>query len=200
MNKVLKSRLKNRSLGLCRYCPTPAAENRSVCLTHLEKRRVYEHQTYPSRKAAKKALGLCLFCLEPGFAGENAEILLCPKHRAKLKGWSLAYYYHHRTLTGPSSCLQYPYIGSDNEHADGLDLLLTIHRAVPMTLPESIRAEVCQDLAVAVLEGTVELSRLGIAIPGFLRAVQRRFPTKFGPRSLDQFAFGEGGRLLRELI
>jgi hypothetical protein len=209
MNAVQKHREKNRSRGLCLYCPSPVQENFVVCRYHREKKRVASCERYLRIKVRQKAAGLCLFCSAPGSGG--GDILLCPKHRAKLNSWSLDYYYQHyygrphkqrprrRGPRPPSTALQYPYVGPNDCH-DGLDLLLAINQAVPKCLGESVRAEVCQDLAVAILDGTVDLEKIDGAVPRFIRAVRRRFPVKFGPLSLDQPAFRGSNTLLRELV
>lgn len=202
LNAVQRHQAKNRARGLCQYCPSPVETGFVVCPYHREKRRAAACEAYLRRKARKKAAGLCLFCAAPGFAGAGAETLLCGRHRAA----SRSYYYGStpRPVQGPSvgalQYLQYPYVGSENRCAEGVDLLLTINQVVPKYLPESVRAEACQDLALAILDGSIELAHLAAVVPAFVRAVDRRYPTKFGPRSLDQSAFRGSKILLHEVL
>jgi hypothetical protein len=194
MNAVGRHRARNRALGLCRYCPNKAADGRTACQGHLDKRRAIERAAYPARKAMKKALGLCLFCSERGY---GAETLLCVKHR------SLSRRYQGTADIDPSlsePMLRYPFVRSWDQCADGLDLLLAINRAVPIRLEESVRAEVCQDLAVAILDGSVCLQEISTLVPAFVKAVYRKFPVRFGPLSLDQEMFREGGRMRHEFL
>lgn len=185
---ITRHRAKNRARGLCRYCPQPTAQSRSVCAYHLEKRRADEARAYPLKKAHKRALGLCFYCSEPGSAGPGATLLLCPKHR------------------GSSNCgheipprLQYPFI-SGLRNDEGFDLLMAIHNAVPKSLPESIRAEVCQDVALLIIEGKLDVNAVASVVPGCIKAVNRQFAPFFAPLSLDQPVFPGSDTLLRELL
>ena len=56
----------------------------------------------------------------------------------------------------PPGELRFPYIRTTTPSSDE-DLVLAVHRAVPNGLSEAIRADVCQDLLVALIEGTLLL-------------------------------------------
>lgn len=71
------------------------------------------------------------------------------------------------------------------EPTDEHTLLLAVDGAVPKTLPEHIRQDVCQDLVVAVLSGDVSIGNLQDATPKYIKQVFKQFPIKYGPLSLD---------------
>lgn len=77
----------------------------------------------------------------------------------------------------------YPYILGEPrpEH----QLVLIVNEAVPRGLHESTRADICQDLLVAILDNQIEVEDLPQAVPEFIKRHFRQFPTKYGPISLD---------------
>ncbi|MGI9293435.1 MAG: hypothetical protein ACR2PS_05580 [Pseudomonadales bacterium] len=83
--------------------------------------------------------------------------------------------------------LFYPYLIVQPEFGvnEGQDLLLKINNAVPAALPDQIRADVCQDLAVAILSGDMAESELDNEAILFVKKVFKMYPTKWGPISLD---------------
>lgn len=82
-----------------------------------------------------------------------------------------------------SADLFYPYVVFEPKAEN--NLLFAINAAVPKNLPEQIRADLCQDLAVAVLCGEVAESDLQGEVPLYLKKAMKLFPTKYGPLSLD---------------
>lgn len=82
--------------------------------------------------------------------------------------------------------LFYPYLihkptNGDAERA----LLMDVHNAVPKHLPEHIRADVCQDLIVAILAGDISRDEIKDNVRGYMRKVLNMHPLKYGPLSLD---------------
>lgn len=95
----------------------------------------------------------------------------------------------------------WPFIsgGPKDEHA----MLLAIDAAVPRGLPEMVRQDVCQDLAVAVLTGDIDISDLVNNAGEFVKKVWRQYPLKYGPMSLDKpapWAGEDDGRSLGDLL
>ncbi len=78
----------------------------------------------------------------------------------------------------------YPFISSKvtEEH----DLLLVVHNAVPKGLPAYHRDDICQDLLVAILDGSIRLENLPDEVSRFIKQAYKKFPTKYGPMSLEQ--------------
>lgn len=217
-NAVQRHQDRNRSRGLCRYCPKPEAPGHSMCEAHLEKRRNYENGRYAERRDKKTKAGLCLFCSEPGDAGSGAVVLLCIEHREKLRVWALRYYHRTHVPTGrppgrprgpgieemrkprifrngsarrrvsrPRLSQNYPYINSeDSGSQSGYELLLAINSVVSKEILDPLRAEVCQDMAVAVLDGSLRLDGAAEMVGRFVKEAYRKYPVRYGPLSLEQ--------------
>lgn len=66
-----------------------------------------------------------------------------------------------------------------------VDLMAEIDRVVPRSLPEFARGDICQDLMVALLEGSLKLSDLAKGAKSYLTEYRKMFPDKFGPLSID---------------
>lgn len=95
----------------------------------------------------------------------------------------------------------YPYISvtPTEDH----DLLLAVDRLVPKGLNPDTRADVCQDMLVAVLSGEVTLDNLAGERPKYMKQFFKMFPTKYGHLSLDMpLSFGgdEMNKTLAETI
>lgn len=79
-------------------------------------------------------------------------------------------------------------------------LVEQIKAVLPDWMPRQVRDEVIQDIALAVLSGEVSAENMAAEVKRFTSAVFKQYPTKFGPRSLDQpFRHGDT-RLLREMV
>lgn len=90
----------------------------------------------------------------------------------------------------------YPYIAHDPKK-DGFDLVARVNRAVPRSLPEDIRADICQDIIVAVLSGELTESDLAEGIKRFIGTGRRELATRWKHVPFDTLEFAmEGG--LRE--
>lgn len=82
--------------------------------------------------------------------------------------------------------LFYPYlIHKPHERNTEYELMLEVNRAVPAHLPDWLRADICQDLLVAVLAGEIPRDRIKEGVKGFAREVFKMHPIKYGPLSLD---------------
>jgi hypothetical protein len=107
-----------------------------------------------------------------------------------------------RPQTAADLC--YPYLINKPNAAgenEGLSLVMKIDRAVPKSLPEQIRADICQDLAVAVLCGDVNEGSLEEGSKECVSRMFKMFPAKWGHLSLDQpVPWGDSKTLLRDLI
>lgn len=87
-----------------------------------------------------------------------------------------------RELAPPA--LAYPFLAS-NRRTPERDLLRKVNAVVPHYLPPDRRADICQDLLVAVLCGDLDEDALGLSSKDFVKHVLRQFPTQFGDLSLD---------------
>jgi hypothetical protein len=80
------------------------------------------------------------------------------------------------------------------------DLMASVDRVVPTGLPDFIRNDVCQDLMVAVLEGTIKFSELKSASKLYLTEYRKMFPDKFGPLSIDAPIAGTDGLTIADTL
>jgi len=71
-------------------------------------------------------------------------------------------------------------------------LLKVIDAAVPKYLPDAMRADVCQDVMVALLEGTASISAIDSAVRDRIGAYRRMYPDLGAPLSLDAPAYRGG--------
>lgn len=77
----------------------------------------------------------------------------------------------------------YPYISTTP--TEDHELLLAVDRLVPKGLNPDTRADVCQDMLVAVLSGDVSLDNLAGERPKYMKQFFKMFPAKYGHLSLD---------------
>lgn len=90
----------------------------------------------------------------------------------------------------------WPYL--QGEYSDADALLKVVNDAIPRTVPEHIRADVCQDALVALLECEVEQS--AITLKPFLSRWFRKNVIGYRPLSLDQPSrYREGESLGQEM-
>lgn len=78
----------------------------------------------------------------------------------------------------------YPFLihdGGKPEH----DLLRRVNAAVPKYLDPELRADICQDIIVGILCGDFAEDNLTLPAKEMTKRVQKMFPTKYGPLSLD---------------
>lgn len=82
----------------------------------------------------------------------------------------------------------------------GANVYGAISACVPQHLGPSRRQEIISEMVLAHLEGRLELEDAPRRCREFLRAVDRMFPTKFGPASLDAPIFGDSTITLGDTI
>jgi hypothetical protein len=102
-------------------------------------------------------------------------------------GWRVAGK-RQRRLTGGNIKQQapivYPFLihdGGKPEH----DLVRRVNAAVPKYLDPDLRADICQDIIVGILCGDFSEDNLTLPAKEMTKRVQKMFPTKYGPLSLD---------------
>jgi len=95
------------------------------------------------------------------------------------------WYAEHRPKKAPFVPVSefYPFItGTPTEEHE---LLLAVDRLVPKGLNSDTRSDICQDMIVAILSGTVDLENLKDATPKYVKEFFKMFPMKYGHLSLD---------------
>jgi hypothetical protein len=79
-----------------------------------------------------------------------------------------------------------------NPRVDERELLDAIEAEMSPHLPEQIKDDVRQELALAVLSGEIRLTQLERKSHRYVRHIRRLHPDKWGPLSLDQPLPGDG--------
>lgn len=92
----------------------------------------------------------------------------------------------------------YPYLRNGRD--DPTNLLAIVNAAVPPHIPHFIRADVCQDVLLAILEGRVPSRGIGREAAMALNKVWKMHPFLFGPVSLDQVIPGTDGLRIIDTI
>ncbi|MDP4022438.1 hypothetical protein Q8W71_07375 [Methylobacterium sp. NEAU 140] len=82
----------------------------------------------------------------------------------------------------------------------GALIMNAVQRAIPRTLPRQIQQEVLSDLALAILEGEIELANVATAVSKAIKGVYKRYPVLGAPVSLDMPLFDDGGATLGDRI
>ncbi len=120
--------------------------------------------------ASSDELKLSILCEADADIEASADVLgrkpSAIAHRAKDTGLTLPRQWSQlilpkrskrEVISRPSGQLAYPYLGKAKpEHAD----ILAINAIVPKALPEHVRADVCQEIMIAILEGRTTLEKL----------------------------------------
>jgi hypothetical protein len=78
----------------------------------------------------------------------------------------------------------YPFLIHDGGKPEHI-LLRKVNAAVPKYLDPETRADICQDLMVGILCGDFSEDDLNLPAKEMTKRVQKMFPTKYGPLSLD---------------
>lgn len=92
----------------------------------------------------------------------------------------------------------WPFVRSfDN---DDYALLKAVNEIVPRSIPEHVRADVCQDILMDIVSGELSLEFLPHRMREYTRKAYGFMPSKFGPKSLDSFIFGDEGRTLADVL
>lgn len=93
--------------------------------------------------------------------------------------------------------LFYPYLKHDPKTSEGRDLVLLVNELVTKNLPDQVRADACQDLAVAILSGDIKPEDAPDWVNRYVRDVFRLHPQKYDQGSIavsfnQPFARGDG--------
>lgn len=81
--------------------------------------------------------------------------------------------------------LCYPFMPQMSRQLPEHELLRLINDAVPREIPEDRRADICQEMAISVLIGDLDVANLAGAWRNASRKVYTMHPTRWGPLSLD---------------
>lgn len=87
--------------------------------------------------------------------------------------------------TLPREQMVYPFLPKAQQGNRDHELLLMINEAVPRNIPEDRRADICQELALAILIGEADTRNLSKAAKAAFSKVYAMHPTMWGPLSLD---------------
>lgn len=106
---------------------------------------------------------------------------------------------HWRVIEKRPRKHQQLYVFKDQE-VKAPDLLTSVHNAVPITIPEEIRNDLCQDLLVGILSGELLLSDIPKRLGEYTQHVFAQYPMKYGPLSLDAPVREGDERTLGEML
>lgn len=97
--------------------------------------------------------------------------------------------------------LMWPYVAHDPKKTDvgGTDIVALVNSIVSKNIPEENRADICQDLILAVLEGKYSVDDIRDNPKKYISAVRDTSPWKYEWVSMDAPLFGDG-RALHEVI
>lgn len=102
--------------------------------------------------------------------------------------------------TGPRHALCYPFMPPTATRRPEHELLRMINEAVPHGVPEDRRADICQELAIAILIGEADTANLQVEWMKMYHKVYAMHPTIYAPLSLDAPVLGtENLRLIDTL-
>ena len=94
----------------------------------------------------------------------------------------------------------YPYLIHEAKQDDH-ELLMLVNNAAPKHVPEQMRADLCQDMIVAILSGEMDKTELEGSVKEYTKKIYQMFPTRYGPLSLDHPPpWDDTGRTLGELL
>jgi hypothetical protein len=93
----------------------------------------------------------------------------------------------------------YPYLRERQELKDYL-MLSAVHHAVSKSLPEDIRADICQDLIVSILAGEVSVDNCRDKIPEHLRSHRQMYGDRWRTISLETPLGGDDRRTIGDTL
>ena len=97
--------------------------------------------------------------------------------------------------------LIYPFLIHEPKRPDeGFDLTKFVSDAVPRGLPPDVRADLCQDMIVAILSGDITRDQVAGSIKEFTRKAFKAGPQKYGHISFDAPLPGMDGRTLSDVL
>lgn len=95
----------------------------------------------------------------------------------------------------------YPFVIHKPKVNDGsYDMMMLVNNAVPRSLPDHIRADICQDLILGILEGAITVDEVKASVKSFSRKVFEMHPMKYGHISLDAPLGDDSGRTLLDVL
>lgn len=101
----------------------------------------------------------------------------------------------------PLEGFAYPFLAHRPKEGDAeRRLVVDVNNAVPKHLPDWLRADICQDLIVAILSGEIRRDELQGSIKEYAAKVFKAHPIKYGPLSLDHPIFDDGNTTLADTI
>lgn len=92
----------------------------------------------------------------------------------------------------------WPYL--KGKPGDGAELIDAVNAVVPKTFADHQRADICQDLLLAILEGESTIADLKNGTAAAIKRYYKLHPGKFGPVSLDAPIPGTDGMKLIDTI
>lgn len=101
--------------------------------------------------------------------------------------------------TSGTPTLVYPFLVRDRGTPEHI-LIRRVNEVVPQWLPPDRRADICQDLIVAILCGDISEDTLDLSVKDFTRQILKQFPTHFGDLSLDAPIPGTDGLTLLDTL
>jgi transposase-like protein len=87
--------------------------------------------------------------------------------------------------SAPRQPLCYPFLPVIKVSRPEHEMLRAVSEAVPHNIPHDRRADICQELVLALLIGDIEIADLPVAVWKMFHKVYAFHPTKYGPLSLD---------------
>lgn len=102
--------------------------------------------------------------------------------------------------TGRREALCYPFMPVTKRQLPEHELLRLINEAVPRNIPEDRRADICQELAISVLIGDLDVADLAKSWGGAFKKVYKQHPTTWAPLSLDAPIPGTDNLLLIDTL
>lgn len=95
----------------------------------------------------------------------------------------------------------YPFLVHEPSKKDeGFELTKLVNAAVPKWYPADRRADICQDMVVALLMGEITKEDLKENVGSFVSKVMKMHPTKWGHMSLDAPLYEDGGRTMHDTL
>lgn len=90
-----------------------------------------------------------------------------------------------RLKSTPRLDLNYPFIAPTTPASDAQDLVLFVNGSVPKGLPEQLRADVCQEILLAVVAGELERTEIPLAVRKFITKARRDSNVHYMAFSID---------------
>jgi hypothetical protein len=97
--------------------------------------------------------------------------------------------------------LNYPYL--IHKPQDGnleRTMMLAVNAAVPRGLPDFLRADICQDLIVAILSGDIKIEDLRGSVREYTGKILKMHPIKYGDLSLDASIGDDDDRTFGDIL